>query len=119
MSMIVVFVFDGSPSQIAVGLGVTLGVLFLSLLNKPYINPTLGAMQMYSLAVQSVTYFYGIMLATAEFDEIAGNQDSSQAAVMAMFVLIINGMLILIPLISIWEDVVPTRGGIKRFLLWL
>eukprot|EP00961_Rhodomonas_salina_P073561 988772-Rhodomonas_salina.2 len=69
-----VFVYDSSPSQVGVGFFLTLLSMVFALYVKPFADPVLGSLYAYSLAVQMLTLFYGLLLITYEFGELSGGE---------------------------------------------
>jgi len=117
MITVTVFGFDGTVSQVALGMMITVMYLLLALIRQPYRNRTLGIMNLFSLSVQSVTFFYGIILATGELNELAGEEGSQQRYVMGVIVTILNCILILIPIFDLCIEIMPGRYFLRQLLV--
>jgi hypothetical protein len=59
-----IFVWPGSVAQIGTGFLITLGSLLLAMAHQPFEDKELGFMYTFSLAVQGITLYTGIMLLT-------------------------------------------------------
>lgn len=100
----IVFIYDGTPSQVAVGFIITVSSLIIaasssfrvslvsgpsltvglddgqfatvvvSLFLQPFNDPVLGALYVYALIVQMITLFYGVLLITDSFEEIVNER---------------------------------------------
>jgi len=113
-----IFVFEGTPSQLAVGLSLTMLFLILALVTKPFTNSTIGNMHLYSLFVQTITYFYGIVLTTnPELDDLAGVEGGPWRESMARFIVVINVLILIFPIIDRLIGLRPTQAQIRRFLI--
>jgi hypothetical protein len=59
-----IFVWPGSAAQIGAGFLITLGSLLMALIVRPFQDKELGFMHSFSLVVQAITLYAGIMLLT-------------------------------------------------------
>jgi len=119
MLWITVFVFDRTVSQVAAGMMITVVFLLLAMAHQPYWNRTLALMNLFSLSVQFITFFYGIIIATGELNELAGEEGSSMRAVMAVIVTILNCVLIFIPFLDLMMRITPTKMDVRHLLVYL
>jgi len=72
IAAILVFIYDGSPSQVAVGFVITMVIIVICAALRPFADPVLGALYMYAMGVQMVTLFYGLLIITGQFEELVG-----------------------------------------------
>ena len=61
---VLIFVWPGSAAQIGAGFLITLGSLLMALAVRPFEDRELGFMHSFSLIVQAITLYSGIMLLT-------------------------------------------------------
>jgi hypothetical protein len=61
---VLVFVYPGSASQVRAGFLITFAAIIVSLSLSPFADRTLGAMYSFSLIVEALTLFSGIMIIT-------------------------------------------------------
>eukprot|EP00961_Rhodomonas_salina_P204612 2761263-Rhodomonas_salina.1 len=115
MGLVMTFVWDGTNSQIAAGFSVTMTLMCIHLVGKPYRNITLGYMHIYSLGAQLITYCYGISLATGELDELGGDKESEKGKQVAVVVLIIDVLIWLIPFLDFLDHILPNSRNISNF----
>eukprot|EP00961_Rhodomonas_salina_P256315 3463898-Rhodomonas_salina.3 len=62
ISSVLVFVYPGSPTQLAAGFLITFLSLLVTVRKGPYSDQRLEDMQIYALFALTTTIFYGIML---------------------------------------------------------
>jgi hypothetical protein len=74
MASILLFIYEGTASQIIIGFIVTLVSLLLSLWLQPFSNEALQRMHQWSLLVQALTLLSGVMISTEQFIEILGEK---------------------------------------------
>jgi hypothetical protein len=61
---VLIFVWPGSAAQIGAGFLITLGSLLMAMAVRPFEDKELGFMHCFSLVVQAITLYSGIMLLT-------------------------------------------------------
>ena len=61
---VLIFVWPGSAAQIGAGFVITLGSLLIAMAVRPFQDKELGFMHSFSLIVQAITLYAGIMLIT-------------------------------------------------------
>eukprot|EP00293_Proteomonas_sulcata_P010899 CAMPEP_0184308506 /NCGR_PEP_ID=MMETSP1049-20130417/16939_1 /TAXON_ID=77928 /ORGANISM="Proteomonas sulcata, Strain CCMP704" /LENGTH=575 /DNA_ID=CAMNT_0026621209 /DNA_START=312 /DNA_END=2039 /DNA_ORIENTATION=- len=74
MAALLVFIFDGTPSQVGIGFMITFGTIVAAMIIKPFADPILGSLYVYALTIQMITLFYGMMLITAKFEQLVGEK---------------------------------------------
>eukprot|EP00286_Rhodomonas_abbreviata_P009649 CAMPEP_0181335684 /NCGR_PEP_ID=MMETSP1101-20121128/26975_1 /TAXON_ID=46948 /ORGANISM="Rhodomonas abbreviata, Strain Caron Lab Isolate" /LENGTH=160 /DNA_ID=CAMNT_0023445845 /DNA_START=30 /DNA_END=509 /DNA_ORIENTATION=- len=99
MSSVLVFLYTGTASQVAIGFFIVFAFLLLVLINRPLINRQLQTLQVYSLVTQGLNLFFGIMLITAAFQETAGETADDSFLPVLLFVL--NLSVICLPVVQV------------------
>jgi hypothetical protein len=123
MASALVFVWEGSPSQVAAGFVVTLAALVATLLLNPFVNQKLGSMHVFSLIVQAITLLSGLMLITQRFQEILGEDDQQEQNVLAIILVSLHVFVVFAPVIHLFwfssvevGSLLVSVGPLKRLL---
>mmetsp|Transcript_34696 Transcript_34696/g.81350 ORF Transcript_34696/g.81350 Transcript_34696/m.81350 type:complete len:657 (-) Transcript_34696:235-2205(-) len=102
ISSVLVFVWEGTASQVVFAFVVTLVFLLITMSLRPFSNKQLGTMYIFTLVVQSATLLSGIMLITQRFQELLGGESEQEQTVLAgvlislhMFVFVAPGFHVL------------------------
>lgn len=98
LSSVLVFLYTGTASQVAIAFFITFAFLLLVLINRPFTNQQLQTLQVYALVTQALNMFFGIMLITAGFQETAGTSTDDSFFPYLLFIL--NLSVIFVPLIQ-------------------
>lgn len=81
MSSALIFLFQGTPSQVAAGFLITFAFLLMNILQRPFVNRGLFKMQVYALTIQTLNLFFGMMIMSGAFEEgIGGDGDDPYVA---------------------------------------
>ena len=113
----IVFIYDGTPSQVAVGFIITFATVVVSLFLQPFNDPVLGGLYTYALMVQMITLFYGVLLITDSFEEIVNERTEGWAGGFNVrdFVLALNCSIFTIPILKLLIQKADFGGWIEHF----
>jgi hypothetical protein len=100
MASVLIFVYEGTSSQIATGFIVTLVALLLSLWLRPFNDDSLQNMHEWSLFVQSLTLLAGVMIKTDQFTEILGEKGGQGQAALGGILIFFHFLVAVTPLLD-------------------
>jgi hypothetical protein len=100
MASVLIFVYEGTSSQIATGFIVTNVALLLSLWLRPFNDGSLQNMHEWSLFVQSLTLLAGVMIKTDQFTEILGEKGGQGRAALGGILIFFHFLVAVTPLLD-------------------
>jgi hypothetical protein len=100
MASILIFVYDGTASQIVTGFVVTLVSLLLSLWLRPFNDDTLQGMHQWSLFVQSLTLLSGVMIKAEQFMEILGEKGGPGMTTLGIILVVLHFLVGVTPMLD-------------------
>jgi hypothetical protein len=100
MASVLIFVYEGTSSQIATGFLITLASLLLALWLRPFNDDGLQGMHQWSLFVQATTLFSGLMIKAGQFKEIIGEKGGRGADALGGIILFLHAFVTVSPLLE-------------------
>ncbi len=100
MASLLIFVYEGTSSQIVTGFMVTLVALLLSLWLRPFNDDSLQNMHEWSLFVQTVTLLAGVMIKTDQFTEILGETGGQGRAALGGIIISLHFLVTVTPMLD-------------------
>eukprot|EP00293_Proteomonas_sulcata_P011750 CAMPEP_0184307386 /NCGR_PEP_ID=MMETSP1049-20130417/16154_1 /TAXON_ID=77928 /ORGANISM="Proteomonas sulcata, Strain CCMP704" /LENGTH=541 /DNA_ID=CAMNT_0026619877 /DNA_START=90 /DNA_END=1715 /DNA_ORIENTATION=+ len=111
MTSLMVFLYPGSPQQVASGLVVTLMFLLSYLRYRPFRNDAVSSLMIVCLSAQLATLFYGLM---KELMKLQAEVDQYAAGIQSMriFVVVLNIAVFIVPVVYLFSG--STRDAALR-----
>ncbi len=100
MASILIFVYEGTASQVVTGFMVTLVALLLSLWLRPFNDSSLQGMHSSSLFVQVCTLLAGVMIKADKFREILGVKGGTGMTVLGFLLVMEHVLVAVTPLLD-------------------
>jgi len=101
MTSVLVFIATGTPAQLAAGIVISFGSLLIYYSMRPFMSDALDSLQLYSICVQLINLFYGILLIIQEEAQDPGMEDSP---FLDMLVVLLNSLVVAVPFVNAAMD---------------
>eukprot|EP00293_Proteomonas_sulcata_P018105 CAMPEP_0184309218 /NCGR_PEP_ID=MMETSP1049-20130417/17452_1 /TAXON_ID=77928 /ORGANISM="Proteomonas sulcata, Strain CCMP704" /LENGTH=410 /DNA_ID=CAMNT_0026622069 /DNA_START=137 /DNA_END=1369 /DNA_ORIENTATION=+ len=98
---LIVFVYEGTISQIALSLLATFVFLMVSIVLKPHVHPAIGRLHNFSLITQLLTLFYGLMLVVTKEVQEPSLTNGQEGLAVEILMVTLNCIILLIPLFEV------------------
>jgi hypothetical protein len=100
MASVLIFVYEGTASQIVTGFMVTLVALLLSLWLRPFNDDSLQGMYQWSLFVQTITLLSGVMVKAEQFMEILGEKGGPGMTALGIILVVLHVLVAVTPVLD-------------------
>jgi hypothetical protein len=112
MTSLLIFIYPDDPAQMAAGVMITFCFLLLNMIFRPFCNPTLNALQSFTMITQFLTLLVGIMLALSDLQRQQSTRESSRTdtGVVSVLIILINCSTLVFPFVRL-----ALNGGLADY----